>query len=330
MGRNKKKHQNKQAKLPLWFEHFFGFTESSWNYKMETMPQFVQNNTGTFNTYSITQLKESCKICDLKQTHEHRKLKIFFRKVRSPENEQLFDTSALQYTSQKSLFQVASNFNCHELPSEHYSVRSGKYLTELMTDATQGPSAAAGTMFGTILRVANFPNINLLEDTPLTVKKGKMYDHNCKDLECKFDTDKIKIGLHENVAASYKRMNRQIEFNDNPAVIDQVYTSTCIFTKKSSIPLTKILLEKAYEGTYLSGIKCKSKRIVLTLIGGGVFSNPIELIIDEIINNHLRYSQFLDEDCEVHLPIYEPNRDDIRELFEFYKQTLNFIDLIDI
>ncbi|ATZ80746.1 hypothetical protein BMW23_0700 [Bodo saltans virus] len=326
MGRGRKSRISIQNKKKTWFEDYFGFSEKSWNYKMESMPDFVQTHAGTFNTYSMIFLKKLCKINELTPTMKHKKLVIFFRETRN--NEELFDTSALQYTSKNSLFQVASNFNCHELPSEHMSVRTGRYLTDLMTDHTQGPSASAGAIFGAILRVSEHQNVNLLEDTPLNAKKGKLYDSQNAELD--FDTDKIKIGLHENVPASFKRINNNIEYNDNPAIINQVYTSTCIFTKKESINLAQILLEKAYEGTYLSGIKCKSKRIILTLIGGGVFNNPIELIIGEIIKNHILYSQYLDEDCEVHLPIYESNRKDIEEIFNEYNKCYNFIEIVKI
>jgi hypothetical protein len=42
------------------------------------------------------------------------------------------------------MFQVASNFNCLELPSWKRPINDGSYATDLMFDSTQGPAAASG------------------------------------------------------------------------------------------------------------------------------------------------------------------------------------------
>jgi hypothetical protein len=59
-----------------------------------------------------------------------------------------------------------------------------------------------------------------------------------------------------------------------------------ICSESSPNELSKILLEKAYEGTYLTGIITHAPVIVLTLIGGGVFNNSLSLIIGCIMKNH--------------------------------------------
>ena len=41
---------------------------------------------------------------------------------------------------------------------------------------------------------------------------------------------------------------------------------------------TTVLLRAVYEGTYLAAIYEKTQHLVLTLVGGGVFGNPIEEI----------------------------------------------------
>lgn len=286
-----------------WFEQLIGFKEKKWNYEMNTLPEIVIKNTGNFEAKSIKELKE--KIKDKKQGTQ-KVLRFVFRKEKTKENEKFFDTSEMQYNSiEGTLFQVASNFNCMELGSSTRSAFSGKYITQLMLDCTQGPSAAGGAAFGSILRVAKHKEkeINLLEDTPLQPNNGKLNKINNFP---NFDIDLIKVGIHTNVGANFCRSDYKFEYNPNNVKINQVYTSTCIYSNNfdNDNNLADILLNKAYEGTYLSGIITECPKIVLTLIGGGTFRNPMEIIIKNILENHRKYSQFLRDDCEVEIPIY--------------------------
>ena len=135
-----------------WFEQLLGFTEKKWNYKMETLPNFVLEQAGNFETKSIKELKENI---NLTNKEKIKPLRFIFRKKKTKENEGFFDTSELQYNAQEgTLFQVASNFNCMELGSEFRSAFSGKHITQLMVDQTQGPSAAGGAVYGTMLRIS--------------------------------------------------------------------------------------------------------------------------------------------------------------------------------
>lgn len=296
-----------------WFDIITGFNEKKWNYELETLPNIITERIGQFETKSILELKEYLKN---NKKNKPKKLKVFLRTVKNKDNEHLFDTSALQFNSiNGTLFQVASNFNCHELGSPQNSVFSGRYLTQLMVDCTQGPSAVGGAIFGAFLRVVNHKKseINLLDNTPLKQKNGKLYNNKFSN----FNSDLIKIGLHTNIMANFCRSDYHFEYNQTRPIIDQIFTSTCIFDNKKDnyYDLCKILLEKAYEGTYLAGIIRKSPKIVLTLIGGGTFNNPMNIIIKTIINIHNLYSSFLPEECEIILPIYEPKRYDIENLF---------------
>lgn len=49
-------------------------------------------------------------------------------------------------------YQVASNFNCLEVATADVDPESGSYVTNLMTDKTQGPAAAAGAGVAAITR----------------------------------------------------------------------------------------------------------------------------------------------------------------------------------
>jgi hypothetical protein len=283
---------------------------------------------GSFETKSVQELKYLIK--NKKQT-EIKKLKFIFRKEKTKENECFFDTSELQFNARENtLFQVASNFNCHELGSPNKSVFSGRYITQLMVDCTQGPSASGGAVAGAFSRVAKHKEreINLLEDTSLSPNNGKLYNTlNFPD----FNSDLIKVGIQSKVRANFCRSDYNFAYNPLGPRINQVYTSTCIFSKSNdkNYELADILLDKAYEGTYLTGIELLCPKIILTLIGGGVFHNPMNLIIKNIINNHEKYSTYLPEGCYVELPIYEPKRFDIEQLVKKYA-TSNKIEIVHL
>lgn len=300
-----------------WFEQIVGFQEKHWNYKIDTLPNFVIEQVGDFETKSIKNLKY---LIETKANAEQKALCFVFRNVKTKENEKFFDTSELQYNSEEgTLFQVASNFNCMEIGSEFGNVFNGKHITQLMTDKTQGPSAAGGAVYGTMLRIAKHKEkeINLLEDTPLKPNNGKLY--KTSDFP-DFDPDLIKIGLHTNVGANFCRTDYKFEYKPENVKINQVYTSTCIYNNRfdKDNSLAEKLLNKAYEGTYLAGIETKCPKIVLTLIGGGVFHNPIELIIKYIIDNHRKYSPYLKKDSNVDVPIYTGDVEKIMKIIKRY------------
>jgi hypothetical protein len=287
-----------------WFEKIIGFNEKYFKYTLDEIPENIRNKMGNFETITIDELKN--KIKKFKENKQDINLIVKYRKKFNNNND--FDTSALQfYSENNTLFQVASNFNCLEIPRVDYSPFNGRYLTNQMTDYTQGPSASGGAVFGSILRLIKHhkEKINLLEFTPLKPNNGKLkYSDNINFPD--FNTDLIKIGLHLNVEANFLRSN-DFEYKENNVRINQVFTSTCICKDNKSNNLNTILLEKAYEGTYLAGIITKAPRIVLTLIGGGVFNNSIQLICETIVKIHEKYSKYLPKDCVVELPIFEPS-----------------------
>lgn len=288
-----------------WFEKILGFNEKDFNYTINEIPKDIIPKMGEFTIMSLGELKEQFnKIKKIK----NKNLPIFVRYRNDYNNVNLFDTSALQFNSDNNtLFQVASNFNCLEIPRAKYNPFNGYFITKQMTDSTQGPSASGGCAFGSILRLIKHKEkpINLLEDTPLIVKNGKLKFSENKHFK-EFDSDLIKIGLIKNVQACFLRSD-EFKFNKDGPVINQIYTSTCINSDHNINELSKKLLLVAYEATYLSAIITKAPTLVLTLIGGGVFNNSHELIIDTLIKTHNNYSPYLAKDCSVVLPIFEPN-----------------------
>jgi hypothetical protein len=318
-------------------------------------------NHGTFEIQSIGNLRASNPI-DEKNA---KKIAILTLYVRSPENlkgksldmHKWFDTSSLQihlpeladtHSKKPILYQVASNFNCQENGTVYTSLTSNHYLSNLMIDSTQGPSASAGAGLGAIERLRYHLNnpINLLSafakenaqdpNSFIEVRNGKITNWSHDIDVSKLDVDNVKIGVHSGVSANFDRSNRKrCYFYERGVQIDQVFVSTiCIPDKVKNVKtcrLAAFLLKAAYDGTYLAARSLESRKLVLTFIGGGVFNNPFELIIEAIVNAHLGIdTEYLDE---VILPIFDPsvNHLEVMKLLEHHglPKELIRIKLID-
>ncbi|NLV44049.1 MAG: hypothetical protein GXY07_06075 [Candidatus Hydrogenedentes bacterium] len=215
------------------------------------------------------------------------------------------DIGSLQATAgPETLFQVASQFNCLESP--------GPYITSVanyFNDPTQGPRASISAFPGTLLRhyaapgkdgerfvqTNNERQINLLEAVcspgVAEVRNGYLTSSGISDrlafinaLERRFE--EIRVGMHEDVPVV-------LGYNWDGAVrgerrIGQVFTSTFAgggYSRSNDTEYREIcinLLRAAYLGTLLAAVVLRRSNVVLTLIGGGVFGNPIPLIWEAI------------------------------------------------
>lgn len=283
-----------------WFEHIVGFPETEWDYKLSSLPIPLRNQMGTFKEVRIDSLEE--KVLSMPKAKPP-VLKVATRNDSRFEDN--FDTSALQfYGPEGGMYQVASNFNCLEVGSVHTNPFSGYYVTKKMIDVTQGPSAAGGCALGSILRTAIHKEnkIDLLRDVDLKHINGKL---KWFELDKDIDRNAIRVGLHTDVPANFKRTRQEFKYNENGPKIDQVFTSTCICQNMKPNKLSEILLQAAYDGTYMAAVLRGSPKLVLTLIGGGCFNNNTTQIATAITNAHNKYAQYLKPGCEVILPIYD-------------------------
>ena len=292
-----------------WFQTLLGMTETSWIKN----PIITENiNMGEFSVISIGELTDRAKT-SIKVNNEIPDFVIYVRK-HDDCNDTYFDTSSLQLmnydTQYPVMFQVASNFNCQENGSPIINFKSGNYLTKLMSDSTQGPSASAGAGAGAILRLAKHlsSNINLLKNTKYCsdVFEGKLY---ASSHVSELDINRVCIGLHTNVCANFDRSNygKKCIYHEQGCVIDQVFTSTIINPLKEHTQLTKSLLRAAYLGTYLSALYRQTEVLVLTFIGGGCFNNPFDLIVSAIVNAHVQLAH-QSHLKKVILPIFDISR----------------------
>jgi hypothetical protein len=172
-------------------------------------------------------------------------------------------------------------------------------------DASTGITVATGQHFAG-------PQIELLGDARLApyfpVDNGKLFACEPRALSktAKGDLDHgvpigaVRVGLHVQAQAMFRRCpphKCEIAFAGAP-VVDQVYVAAMNMGARSVRFLTKaavnqrmrFLLRAAYRGTYAAGVVRKTKILVLTLVGGGVFRNPLGAIGDAIGEAHARWA----------------------------------------
>lgn len=217
----------------------------------------------------------------------------------------MLDVAYLQSTApRKALFQLASQFNALESPSPEYLARPAEYIH----DNTQGPRAAVSAFGATLLRHYSAPagktrfeqrtdkrQINLLSSVMPSslaeIENGYLLPSNIHRagellIRLQDNFDKIKVGYHDNVSVTFGAdwfgpVRTQYK-------IDQVFTSSIAGGQYGSLghgslrDIASVLLAAAYRGTLLAAAKNNQEFVVLTLIGGGVFGNPMGLITSAI------------------------------------------------
>ncbi|EAX96662.1 hypothetical protein TVAG_489440 [Trichomonas vaginalis G3] len=209
-------------------------------------------------------------------------------------------------------FLAASNFNCLEFTSEYQSARDG--ISSYEYDPTQGPYCAIACAPGALYRNyfveingkrGQFEHvINLLHETPLRVQGGypSIDQKEERSLnESGFDWNNLnhyKIGSHSNLTVTTSRLNGRIMKTDMKQIAHHVYAAAFNFNGNVvetpfTTEISEYLLEAEYKATILqawdNSIKYAgrkgSNKLYLTLLGGGVFGNPMDLICDSITNN---------------------------------------------
>ena len=234
-----------------------------------------------------------------------------------------------------SMFQVASNFNCAEVPSPFTDMSGGRFVSNNALDHTQGPAASASAGISLITRIhAPFfdPNIassewgqrfekqiELLGEASIRehfpVENGKLIFTGKEPLEFELNEEQlqsVRIGIHKDAPVYFgRREGSSMEISDPMPIIDQVFVAA--LNRRAPLPhsqhlqsKTQFLLRAAYEGTYLAAILRKTEHLVLTFVGGGVFGNPIEDIAKSITEAHQKWSQHSSLQT-VRIPIYSIN-----------------------
>jgi hypothetical protein len=235
------------------------------------------------------------------------------------------DVGGLQATAAPgSLFQAASQFNCLESP--------GPYVTpvaQYFRDRTQGPRASISAFPGTLLRHYAAPraddrrfvqtdadHLDLLAGVfgpdVARVQSGYLMAHNVRDsaglvaaLTANFES--IRVGVHEGAQVVLGYDFEGSVADSDRRRIAQVFTSTVAGGGYGGAGLAgaefegacRQLLRAAYLGTLLAAAALGQRRAVLTLIGGGVFGNPIPLIWEAIRWAAAETEPLLSQDLDV-------------------------------
>lgn len=281
-------------------DHIFYDSEIDQNYIINNITN-ERFNCGKLEHIELYKLEQQCK--DVKRNQNNISFEILIGNDA--------DVAKLQTLKQfdKSVFLVASNFDALEHPNEDTQISDYNFITYYDCDHTQGPTAALGAPAACIDR--SLMKLNMLEHVEhiYTTKNGYPV---LKEPINPINLDDLKLGLfkaviHNNVEVSAYKIpkSRGVEIipKEKRNVVDQVFAAAVNIKQRligannaNIVNKYPILLEYplicGYYSAYLTALKNNRETIVLTLLGGGVFGNQIDKIIDAIIKAHISYSKF--------------------------------------
>lgn len=298
-----------------WFEELTGFRENDYLH-VKTQLEFGAGTVkskvngkiyelGKFELLSLAELRSiKHSLPDRSQNHDHRVVQILETTIQADAYELHSRPDA-----HGSLVQVASQFNCLEMPSPEVGPEAG--VTNYANDHTQGPACAMaagpatlyrnyGVWIGSQQGQSNSNQINTLDDliSALDVRDFEMRNgyfliskSGLSDLNKKFiamSPDRrnelkglLKVGVQWNTSvtakgAPYGQKLTQVFCSALPIA----YNRDCAPLLWE--PFARLVLEACYEATVLAGAlnfeKTGNPRVYLTRVGGGVFGNEASWI----------------------------------------------------
>ena len=138
-------------------------------------------------------------------------------------------------------------------------------------------------------------------------------------------SDRIMLGLHADAQVVFDRGPRAARSTDTQLtvlpvaarpVVDQVLSASVNLRSPGNVgrgapaseqlsTLVRACLRAAYRGAYLAAILRGRRKLLLTLLGGGIFAKPLEDILDAIAEAHADLAPISQLE-EVRLCLYEP------------------------
>ncbi|CAE7943775.1 unnamed protein product, partial [Symbiodinium sp. KB8] len=233
------------------------------------------------------------------------------------------ELQAMLRTEDRAMVQIASNFNCLENPSRGCLPDYGGLVENYCVDATQGPAASFGVPAASLLRAhyAFHDPSKPPEEWGQTAKQqvellGSVAKYFGKCVNGKVTltgeeealspsqigevAEQIKVGIHRDAQVIFGRGSSEIYMGmlEEPyPLVDQVISASVNWRSPGARPaqeqllsLTRAALRAAYEGAYLAAIERGRHLLLLTLIGGGAFGNPQEMILEELAAAHARFA----------------------------------------
>lgn len=210
-------------------------------------------------------------------------------------------------------YQAASNFNSLEFATA--TTTAAKGITNYPNDETQGPYCAIAC--GASILFRNYfmkvpgsrhlgqlsKELNLLDETPIHVEHGYAIigTEDSKRLDAlKFDWSDLghyKVGMHSNCEVTTCRKRGQflpLE-TETKQVAHHVYCAAFnLLGSVAQTPFTRGVSERIIEAEYRATILCAwdnavryrgragSNKLFLTLVGCGVFNNPVTVVCAQI------------------------------------------------
>lgn len=305
----------------MWFEDLMGFKEqnptqvqSNINVVGNKLISKVNGRTyiyGLLSTPSLNELRRES--ADLQNYNEEIKL-----------SEVIGNVQALHclHENNGAFFQAASQFNLLEMVSPNVTPEEGIGRYEL--DKTQGPACAIACGAGTIFR-NYFANVNgktgqtfdnqidCLKDLgvffeneklglwqmangyALVTSEGLKHISNIIRDSSQEDYEQIKGFLRIGIQS-----DTQLTIENSSNFVTQGYCSALpiAYTSiKSDLweSFARLVLEATYEATFYAALQnyenTKNNKVYLTLVGGGVFGNNIEWILDAIKKAVFKFNQ---------------------------------------
>ncbi len=212
-----------------------------------------------------------------------------------------------------SLFQVASQFNLLEMPSPQVTPEQG--VTNYENDHTQGPACAIAAGAGTIYRNyfvdvngkigQSFDNqIDCLADLGKVLGNSDNHLWEMKngyafasETGLREITKRIRSSSESEIDDLRKLLrigvqwDTEVTISESHHTVLQAYCSALPVAYSQLSPelwfeFAKVILEASYEATICAGIlnylNTGNNKLYLTLIGGGVFGNDINWIVEAL------------------------------------------------
>ena len=227
---------------------------------------------------------------------------------------------------------AASNFNCLEFVGARQTASDG--VTNYVYDFTQGPYLALGCPQSAVYRNYFYEHpdgtigqinkeIELLGKTPITVQHGHalISKEDAKKLvESKFDfhnPDNFYVGVHKNCQVLLTQQGNSFARSQDNLLATHIYMAALNYANhtqpcEESMMIGKCILESEYKSAILAAWENSfemekqgrkgARKLYLTLVGGGVFDNPISMICEAIVSSE---KEIIDSGLEVTIVFYK-------------------------
>lgn len=305
----------------MWFEKLMGFSEQN--------PQQVQENINVVGSKLISKANNQSYIygnlttpslLELRETTPG--LTDFNQKIKLSEVVGNVQSLHCHKENNGALFQAASQFNLLEMVGPNVTPEKGVGRYE--NDLTQGPACAIACGAGTIYR-NYFADINGKKGQTYNNQIDCL-----QDLGEFFENDKYGLWQMSNGYAlakadglkhinniingcspdEYERLkgllkigvqaDTQVTINNSSNFVTQAYCSSLPIAYTNINlnlwePFARLVLKATYEATLYAGLenyqKTNNNKVYLTLVGGGVFGNDIDWILDAINKACFKFKQ---------------------------------------